>query len=78
LNKIAGDTVQLSDLPPHMRQNTFQPDAVDDLQTVERETIQSALIKCGGNMSMTAKLLGISRATLYNKINKYRLQNRTE
>ena len=78
LNKIAGNTVQLSDLPPHMRQNTLQSDAVDDLQTVERETIQSALIKCGGNMSMTAKLLGISRATLYNKINKYRLQNRTE
>lgn len=37
----------------------------------EREMILEALERAGGNRSRAAKLLGISRASLYNKLNQY-------
>jgi len=42
-------------------------------ESVEREKIAEAIRKAGGNRSRTAKLLGISRATLYNKLKRYNL-----
>lgn len=41
-----------------------------NLETLERRTIEAALEQCGGNMNRAAELLGISRFTLYRKINK--------
>lgn len=41
------------------------------LQDVERITIEKALSKNKGNLSNTAKELGITRKTLYSKIEKY-------
>jgi len=43
------------------------------LKEVERERILSVLNETGGNRSETARILGISRATLYNKIREYEL-----
>ncbi|HXN06729.1 MAG TPA: helix-turn-helix domain-containing protein, partial [Nitrospiria bacterium] len=40
---------------------------------VEREKIAIAMKKTGGNRTHAAKLLGISRATLYNKMRQYGL-----
>jgi two-component system, NtrC family, response regulator HydG len=42
-------------------------------EDVEREKIREGLQKAKGVRSRAAKLLGISRATLYNKIKRYRL-----
>lgn len=39
----------------------------------EREQIVAALASCGGNQSAAAKLLGISRGTLVNRIRRYGL-----
>lgn len=44
-----------------------------NLEVVERSTIEKALAKCQGNLSFTAKQLGITRKTLYSKIEKYGL-----
>ncbi len=44
-----------------------------NLDEVEQNTIQKALIKCSGNISKTAEMLGITRKTLYKKIEKYDL-----
>jgi transcriptional regulator of acetoin/glycerol metabolism len=38
------------------------------LQEVELQTIQSALAQCGGNVSAAARLLGVSRNTIYRKV----------
>jgi transcriptional regulator of acetoin/glycerol metabolism len=38
------------------------------LQEVELQAIQSALTQCGGNVSAAARLLGVSRNTIYRKV----------
>jgi DNA-binding NtrC family response regulator len=48
------------------------------LEEIEKETIADIIAEMGCNLSKAAKTLGISRATLYNKIKKYGLAlNRT-
>lgn len=42
-----------------------------DLAENEQKLITAAVNKCEGNMSKAAQMLGITRATLYNKMNKY-------
>ncbi len=44
-----------------------------NLEEVEENTIKKALLKCSGNISRTAEMLGITRKTLYKKIEKYGL-----
>ena len=43
------------------------------LSQVERDTIAACISRNGGNLSLTAKELGISRGALYRKIEKYGL-----
>jgi DNA-binding NtrC family response regulator len=44
-----------------------------NLEEVEHNTIKRALLKCSGNISKTAEMLGVTRKTLYKKIEKYGL-----
>ncbi|MDC4227263.1 MAG: hypothetical protein MPW15_24210 [Candidatus Manganitrophus sp.] len=46
------------------------------LAKVEREQIIHALKKNNGNKSLSARSLGISRASLYNKLKQYRIETR--
>ena len=43
------------------------------LSDMEREHVRKVLAECGGNLSRTAKTLGISRSTLYGKMKRYGL-----
>jgi transcriptional regulator with PAS, ATPase and Fis domain len=43
------------------------------LSNMEKDTIQKALIKNGGNRKATAVELGLSERTLYRKIKEYGL-----
>ena len=43
------------------------------LTDMEREHVRKVLAECGGNLSRTAKTLGISRSTLYCKMKRYGL-----
>lgn len=56
---------------------TLTPQTVDQaralLDTVERDKLRVALEKARQNRSQAAKLLGISRSTLYEKLKRYRL-----
>lgn len=45
-----------------------------NLNNIEKLTIKEALFKHKGNINQTAKELGITRKTLYSKIEKYELQ----
>jgi DNA-binding NtrC family response regulator len=40
---------------------------------LERKMIRAALEQSGGNKASTARLLGISRATLYQKLAEYQI-----
>ncbi|MDF9831088.1 sigma-54 dependent transcriptional regulator [Parabacteroides sp. PF5-6] len=54
------------------KQKTELPEATT-LEEMEYNMIKSAMDKYGGNLSMVASQLGISRQTLYNKIKRYEL-----
>ena len=42
-----------------------------NLDDMERSVIEKALQKHGGNISKTAKELGLTRASLYRRLEKY-------
>jgi DNA-binding NtrC family response regulator len=50
-----------------------RPEAPEDftLGTLERDTIAAALDKAKGNISLAARMLGLSRAALYRKLGKH-------
>lgn len=58
---------------PHLRQS---PSRVRPLEAVEKETIFAALCQCGGNLSHAARILGMSRTTVYAKLKHYGLDRR--
>lgn len=47
----------------------FPLDTIED--TTERDTLIEALRRCGGNQSLAAKSLGISRVTVWNRLKRY-------
>jgi transcriptional regulator with PAS, ATPase and Fis domain len=82
VNNMSGGMVRLGDLPPKLvperaEQEAPRPWAAKQsgfkLQNVEAETIREALRFHGGNISKTAKALGIGRNTLYTKLEKFNI-----
>ncbi len=77
-----GDVIQLEDLPQRMRlasgYRPFPPIGLDDegidlkgtLDELESSLIMEALRKCGGVKNQAAKLLGLNRTTLIEKMKK--------
>jgi len=59
---LTGSSTELPDTPE------LRP-----LEQVEREYILMAFARCGGNVSATAKALGISRPTLRKRLNRYHI-----
>jgi DNA-binding NtrC family response regulator len=50
-------------------------DPTISLEELEHRHIALVLAHAGGNRSETARILGISRATLYEKLHRYGLQD---
>jgi DNA-binding NtrC family response regulator len=48
------------------------------VEQVEREMIQTALDRAGGNISETARVLGLTRRGLYLKLRRLGLDSRSE
>lgn len=46
----------------------------DELAQTEKQTIERALIECGGDKTLAAKKLNIHLASLYRKIAKYNIE----
>jgi len=71
----ADSTLQPDDFMLSSHATSIQRQAEEslNLDIVEKATISRALGKCKGNLSQTAKELGITRKTLYKKIEKYEL-----
>jgi transcriptional regulator of acetoin/glycerol metabolism len=75
------DAVLLSELPEELLASIDQPrtvvqDApVTSLEEGERLAIVRAIKDCQGNLAKAARALGVSRSTLYRKVERYRLED---
>ncbi|HUG42530.1 MAG TPA: sigma-54 dependent transcriptional regulator [Longimicrobiales bacterium] len=72
----AGDEIRAHHLPPEMRRGEAVVDPAEalTLAEVERRHILRVLESNEGNRSRSARVLGISRATLYEKLDRYGLR----
>ncbi len=68
--------INLSDLPDNMR--SVASDIIEDgikerlpLKEIEKRYILNTLYECGGNKKKTGQILGITKATLWRKLNLY-------
>ncbi|MDW7679175.1 MAG: sigma-54 dependent transcriptional regulator, partial [bacterium] len=70
--------VTVSSLPSNIRNLKSTPmekdDSVKSLEQLEREHILSTLEQTNWNRSKSARLLGIDRKTLYDKLKRYRIE----
>ena len=80
-------TVMLEHLPYHIRKEVQEDGSVNPLtghklkgslkdifEDVEKKAIEQYLLQTNGNKVQTAKLLGVSRTNLYEKIKRYNLE----
>jgi transcriptional regulator with PAS, ATPase and Fis domain len=74
--KVRDEVITIACLPDYLRKNPDIPKASPggNLKEAERVLILDALGKYNNNISRTAKELGITRTTLYNKINQLGIQ----
>jgi transcriptional regulator of acetoin/glycerol metabolism len=64
-------------LPNHLLQNQQAPEAFTELEETEPEgkaALMAALKEANGNRTKAAKILGVTRATVWNRINKYNIK----
>jgi DNA-binding NtrC family response regulator len=69
-----GDTIELGDLPFYTKNASDSEPEYSTLSEIEKKYIEKTLIQNNWNINKCAGILGIERATLYNKINKYGLK----
>jgi len=74
-----GETIGLSHLPlpSHSTPRAVSPGEELNLEKLERQSILQALQKSGGNKSAAARLLGITRRTLYSRMERLGLGDRS-
>jgi DNA-binding NtrC family response regulator len=69
-----GDTIELRDLPFSSEINSDPDPELSSLSEIEKRYIEKTLNQNNWNINKCAGILGIERATLYNKISKYGLK----
>ena len=67
-----GTTIQLADLGLPSKSDAMpRAGTLASLEEVEKRHVAAVLAHTGGNVSQSARILGIDRVTLYNKMRKY-------
>jgi DNA-binding NtrC family response regulator len=86
----SGDGILVRDLPPSVAGHLMFPHDIEepqiemskpfspenDLEQLERSTIQRVFDQVNGDKTLALKMLGISRATLYRKLKRYNIEFR--
>ncbi|NOX32716.1 MAG: sigma-54-dependent Fis family transcriptional regulator [Deltaproteobacteria bacterium] len=76
VNFMTDDTLAVKNLPACFRKKQFEKpqfgeDRIPTLRSLEKDNIKKALLFYKGNITRSAKVLGIGRNTLYEKMKKY-------
>ncbi|MFZ0285733.1 MAG: helix-turn-helix domain-containing protein, partial [Terriglobales bacterium] len=81
-------TIDIGDLPPTIASASPMQESsgmghsnvlsTNDLEDIERATIERVFEQVKGDKAMAGKMLGISRATLYRKLKRYNIGGRHE
>lgn len=66
-----GPTIKAEDLPLRNRVRNEPADAPDSLAEIEKRHIAAVLGRTDWNITRAAELLGVDRATVYNKVKRY-------
>jgi transcriptional regulator of acetoin/glycerol metabolism len=70
-----GEVIQPEDLPIHIRKGSkIIPSPLESLENMEQDHIIRVLRYTNWNKSDAAKILGVTRQTLDNKINRYKIK----
>jgi DNA-binding NtrC family response regulator len=70
--RCTGTVIRPSDLPPEIKPDESLP-AIDGAD--ERSRIEAALTASKGNRLLAARLLGVSRSTLYRRLSEFQISN---
>ncbi|MCG0276197.1 MAG: sigma-54-dependent Fis family transcriptional regulator [Thermosediminibacteraceae bacterium] len=72
-----GDVITEEYLPDNILHNVkiskINLGAILPFEALEKENVKNALLQCKGNVDRAAELLNVSRATIYRKIRKYKI-----
>ena len=71
-----GETLSVQDIqltPSRASSVNIGMSGNETLEETEEKAIRAAMLRFGGNLSMVAKSLDISRPTLYAKLKKYNI-----
>ena len=69
-----GPELEVGDLPVSARDGAIDGLQARSLAAQEKDYVARVLRECKGNVTHAAKVLGIDRATLYNKLKRYGLR----
>jgi DNA-binding NtrC family response regulator len=69
-----GPQLEVRDLPLAAQNGVTDEPQARSLAAMEKDHVARVLHDCGGNVTQAAKVLGIDRATLYNKLKRYGLR----
>lgn len=67
--------IEPSHLPPDVTLAAFPAPTIAHTDDQQKQALIEALVQAKGNKSLAAKLLGVSRVTVWNRIHRYGLQN---
>jgi len=62
------NVIELEDIPPEIRESIYPKPFYEEIQEDEKRRILEALRNSRGNRTKAARLLGMSRATFYRRL----------
>ena len=71
--RLSDEDILFSPIEMKASQATIDEQSSLNLEEIERQTIQKVIDKCSGNISKAAKELGLTRAALYRRLEKYNI-----
>lgn len=73
--RCKGSVVQIEDLPPEILESAYAKTPFGKIHNNNKERLLAALESAGGNRTIAARLLGMSRATFYRRLSDLHFSN---